>query len=246
MTFVELTPRQFAPTVGIRGIGIMNSTAFSLLVNSSPEVDKNQEVELTFGSLNFYMGPSGTTHLSDLTKSVPSMGKVERMTASGSSVGSSSEANSPVSLAATENLQGKLEEPNEIGQKTMVEEAEDKSRDIASRSSDISKSVHQLCVIITEAAEEENNHTGNKEVDMQVDKLRSNGKKEKENVHVSARERRMIMMAVNRGINVLADSRRKVLMGYQYALHQRRKKAREERDMFMRSRGDDSISREEH
>jgi hypothetical protein len=93
-------------------------------------------------------------------KSVPSAGKVERMTISGSSVGSSSEANSPVSLAALENLYGKFEEPDEIGQETMVEEAVDKSRDIISRSSDVSKSVHQLCIIITEAAEEENNHTG--------------------------------------------------------------------------------------
>jgi hypothetical protein len=232
--------------MGIKGVGIMNSMGFSLLANSSPEVDENQEVELAFGSLNFYMGPSGTTRLSDSTKSVPSAGKLERMIASGSSVGSSSEANSPVSLATIENLQGKLEEPDEIGQETMVEEAEDKSRDIASRSSDVSKSVHQLCVIITEAAEEENNHTGNKEVDMQVDKIRSNGKKEKEKVHVSAGEWRMIMMAINHRINVPADSRRKVLMGYQYALHQCRKKVREERDMFMRSRGDDSISREEH
>jgi hypothetical protein len=107
-----------------------------------------------FGSLNFYIGPSGTTRLSDSMKSVPSTGKAERMTASGSFVGSSSEANSPVSLAATEDLQGKLEEPDEIVQETMVEEAEDKSRDIASRSSGISKSVHQLCIIITEAAEE--------------------------------------------------------------------------------------------
>jgi hypothetical protein len=143
-------------------------------------------------------------------------------------------------------LQGKLEEPDEIGQETMVEEAEDKSRDIASRSSGVSKSVHQLCVIITEAAEEENNHTGNKEVNMQVDKLRSNGKKEKEKVHVSAREWRMIMTAVNRGTDVPVDSRREVLMGYQYVLHQRRKKVREERDMFMRSRGDDSMSSEKH
>jgi hypothetical protein len=44
-----------------------------------------------------------------------------------------------------------------------------------------------LCVIITEAAEE-NDHANNGEVDMQVDKLRSNGKKEKEKVHVSAGE----------------------------------------------------------
>jgi hypothetical protein len=97
----------------------MNSTAFSLLANSNPEVDENQEMELTFGSLSFYIGPSGSTRLSDSMKSVPSAGKTERMTASGSSIGSSSEANSPVSLATTKKLQGKLEEPDEIGQETM-------------------------------------------------------------------------------------------------------------------------------
>jgi hypothetical protein len=155
----------------------MNLMAFSLLANSNPEVDESQERELMFGSLSFYIGPSGSTRLSDPTKLVPSASKAERMAASGSSVGSSSEANSPVSLAATENLQGKLEEPDEIGQETIVEEAADKSRDIASISSGVSRSVHQLCVIITEAAEEENNHSGNKKVDMQVDKIRSNGKR---------------------------------------------------------------------
>jgi hypothetical protein len=166
--------------MGTLGVGIMNSMAFSLLANSNPEVNENQEVELTFGSLNFYIGPSGTTRLSDSMKSVPSEGKAEKMIAYGSSVGSSSEANLPVSLAATENLQGKLEEPDKIGQETIVEEAVDKSRDIASRSSGVSRSVHQLCVIITEATEEENNHTGNTEVDIEVNKIRSNGKKEKE------------------------------------------------------------------
>jgi hypothetical protein len=63
-------------------------------------------------------------------------------------------------------LQGKLEEPDKTRQKTIVEAAVDKSRDITSRSSGVSRSIHQLCVIITKAAEEENNHTGNKEVDM--------------------------------------------------------------------------------
>jgi hypothetical protein len=232
--------------MGTLGIGIMNSMAFLLLANSNPKVDENQEKELMLGSLSFYIGPSSLTHFLDPTKSVPSAGKAERMTASGSSVGFSSEANSPVSLVATENLQGKLEEPNKIGQETIVEEAVDKSRDIISISSGISRSVHQLCVIITKAAEEENNHTGNKEVNMQVDKIRSNGKKEKEKVHVSAGEWRMIMTAVNHGTDVSIDSRREVLMGYQYALHQRRKKLREERDMFMRNRGDNSMSSEEY
>jgi hypothetical protein len=114
-----------------------------------------------------------------------------------------------------------------------MEETMDKSRDTTSRSSSASRSVHQLCVIITEAAEEENNHSSNKEVDIQVDKIRSNSKKEKEKVHVLAREWRMIMTAVNHRTDVPADSRREVLMGYQYALHQHRKKLRQERDMII-------------
>jgi hypothetical protein len=99
-----------------------------------------------------------------------------------------------------------------------VEAVVDKPRDFASRSSGISRSIHQLCVIIIEASEEENNHAGNEKIDMQVDKIRSNGKKEKEKVHVSAGEWRMIMTAINHGTDIPADSRREVLMGYQYAL----------------------------
>jgi hypothetical protein len=120
----------------------MNSIAFLLLTNSNPEVDENQEMEPTFGSLSFCIGPSGSIHLSDPTKSIPSASKTERITTSGSSVGSFSEANSPVSLAATENLQEKFEEPDEIGQKTIVEAAVDKSREIASGSSGVSRSIH--------------------------------------------------------------------------------------------------------
>jgi hypothetical protein len=225
--------------MGTLGVGIMNSTTFSLLANSSPEVDENKKMEMTFGSLNFYVGPSGSTCLSDPAKSGPSTSKTAIIAKSGSSVGSSSEANSPVSLAATENQQEKFTEPDESGRKFIMEAAVDKpydkSRDFASRNSGVSRSVHQLCVIITKAAEEENNHAGNKEVDMQVDKLRSNGKKEKEKVHVSAGEWRIIMSAINHGTDIPADSRREVLMGYQYALHQRRKKLRQERDMIMRS-----------
>jgi hypothetical protein len=216
----------------------MNSVAFSLLANSSPEVDENQKMELTIGSLSFYVGPSGSTCLLDPVKSGPLTNKTEIITKSGSSVGSSSEANSPVSPAATENLQEELEEFDETRGEPDVEvtmdKSHDSSRDFASRSSGVSRSIHQLRVISTEAAEE-NNHASNKEIDMQVDKLRSNGKKEKEKVHVSAGEWRMIMSAINHGTDVPVDSRREVLMGYQYTLHQCRKKLREERDMFMRS-----------
>jgi hypothetical protein len=166
----------------------MNSTAFSLLAKSNPAVDKSQEMELTFGSLSFYIGPSGLTRLSDPVKSGPSASKTRKVTKSGSSVGSSSEVNSSGSLAVTENMQKKIEELYETrGEPDVgatVDNPHDSPRDFATGSSGTSKSIHQLCVIITEAAEE-NNHADNEEVDMQVDKPRSNGKKEKEKVHVS-------------------------------------------------------------
>jgi hypothetical protein len=167
----------------------------------------------------------------------------------GSSVGSSSEVNSPVSLTATENMQKKLEEFDGTRGEPDVEATVDKSHDspwdFATRSSGVSRSIHQLCVIITEAAEE-NNHAGNQDINMQVDKPRSNGKKEKEKIHVSTGEWRIIMSAINHGTEVPADSRREVLMGYQYALHQRRKKLREEKHMFMRSQNNNSVQRQRY
>jgi selenocysteine-specific translation elongation factor len=160
-------------------------------------------------------------------------------------VGSSSEVNSLVSLTATEDMQEKFEELDENRGKPEMEaiavKTHDRSRDFAIESSGISRSINQLCIIITEAAEEDN-HEGNKDVDLQVDKPRSNNKKEKEKIHVSTGEWRIIMSAINHGTEVPADSRREVLMGYQYALHQHKKKLREERDMFMRSRDDNSTS----
>jgi hypothetical protein len=141
-------------------------------------------------------------------------------------------------------MQEKLEEFDETRGKPDVEatavKTYDSSRDFTIESSGVSRSVHQLCVIITEAAEEDN-HEGNKEVDLQVDNPRSNSKKEKEKIHVSTGEWRIIMSAINHGTEVPTDSRREVLMGYQCALHQHKKKLREERDMFMRSQDDNSM-----
>jgi hypothetical protein len=57
-----------APTVGILGVGIMNSMAFSLLAYSSAEVDENQEMELTIRNLSILIGPSGSSRLLDPTK----------------------------------------------------------------------------------------------------------------------------------------------------------------------------------
>jgi uncharacterized protein YigA (DUF484 family) len=103
-----------------------------------------------------------------------------------SSEGSSSEVNSSVSLG-----EAQIAEGDEIQEKLDTEvkafKTHNSTRDFAAENSGVSKRVHQLCVIITEA-EEEHNHEGNKGVDRQVDKIREHNKKEKEKIHVSAGE----------------------------------------------------------
>jgi hypothetical protein len=120
--------------VGSLGVGIMNSTAFSLSANSNSEVDGNQisfgtvdfqshpptlipvlanldqEMDLTIGSLNFCVSSLGSIRLSDPTKSGPSAGKTATATMSESSVDSSSEVNSPVSFMTTEKIEDTIEE----------------------------------------------------------------------------------------------------------------------------------------
>jgi hypothetical protein len=54
----------------------------------------------------------------------------------------------------------------------------------------------------------------------------------------------MIKSAINHGTEVPEGSRREVLLGYQYALYQHRKKLRKERDMIFQD--NNSISREEY
>jgi hypothetical protein len=166
--------------MGIWGVGIMDLTAFSLLANSSSEVNKNQKMELTIGSLSFCVGFSSLTGLSDPAKSNPSASKTRTITMSGSSAGSSSKVSSPVSFAAAKNIGGKIEELDETTKKPEIGETVDQSsnsqKDLITRSGDVSRNLHQLCVIITEAAEE-NDHTDNTVMDAQVDKSRSNSKK---------------------------------------------------------------------
>jgi hypothetical protein len=108
----------------------MNSTAFLLLANSNPQVDeiqipfgivdfqphwssfaqvfesKDQDMDLMIVSLNFRVGSLGSIRLSDLTKPDPSASEPETVAMLESSEGSSSEVNSPVSLAEAE--EGKI------------------------------------------------------------------------------------------------------------------------------------------
>jgi hypothetical protein len=80
-----------------------------------------------------------------------------------------------------EKLDGTKEEPDEG---VAAGKPHNSQKDLTTESSGISRSVHQLCVIITKVAEE-NGHEDNAEINTQVDKSRSNGKKEKEKIHVS-------------------------------------------------------------
>jgi hypothetical protein len=123
--------------MGTLGVGIMNSTAFLPFSNSNSEVDEiqipfgtvnfqphqsnftpifesmDQDMDLTIGSLNFRVGSLGSIRLSDPTKLGPSTSESKRVAMSESSEGSSSEVNSPVSLAAIKIAEGKITEGDE-------------------------------------------------------------------------------------------------------------------------------------
>jgi hypothetical protein len=158
----------------------MNLTTFSLLANSNPEVDGNQEMNLMIGSLNFRVGSSGLIHLSDPAKPDPSASGTKKHAMSESSVGSSSEVNSPVSFAAAENTGEEIEELDETMENLDLEGTVDRSylsrKDFTTQSGGVSSNIHQLCIIITEAAEE-NNDTDNIATHKQGDKSRSNRKR---------------------------------------------------------------------
>jgi hypothetical protein len=127
--------------MGTLGIGVMNSTAFSLSANGNPKVDGNQissetvdfqphpptltpvfanldqEIYLMIGSLNFRVGSLGITRLSNPTKSGLSTEKTASTMISESSVGSSIKVISPVSFTMTENKGDTIKELNEIMEK---------------------------------------------------------------------------------------------------------------------------------
>jgi hypothetical protein len=225
-------------------------------------------MDLTFGSLNFRVGFLGLIRLSDPTKSGSSVEKTASMAMSESSVGSSSEVNSPVSFTPTENIGDTIEELDEIMENLDLEETSDHSDKGSSQNfgkstitdfttqnggvSDIDEStwrseekyisnIHQVCVIITEAVED-NDGRNNLVINIQGGNPENNHRKEKEKVYVLAGEWRTIMSAINHDTGIPADSRREVLMGYQYALHQHKKKLLQEKSELPRSHESNSTS----
>jgi hypothetical protein len=105
--------------MGNLGGGIMNLMAFSLLANNNAEVDENQEMELIIGSISIFIGPSGSSRLSDPMKQDPSASEPETTAMMEYSEGSSSEVNSPVSSGEVQ--KGKIVEGDETMENFKVE-----------------------------------------------------------------------------------------------------------------------------
>jgi hypothetical protein len=215
----------------------------------------DQEIDLTIGSLNFCVGSLGSIRLSDPKKSSSSAEKTASAARSESSVGSSSEVNSPVSFVSTESIENTIEELNKIMENLDLGELSGHSdrgsygnfgkytiAEFNTQSGGVSNSdggtwrsegrytnnIHQMCVIITEAVEDGDGRN-NPVVNSQGDNPGNNHMKERKKVYISTGEWKMITLAINHGMTIHADSRREVLMGCHYALHQHKKKLLQEK-----------------
>jgi hypothetical protein len=99
-------------------------------------------------------------------------------------------------------------------------------------------SLHQVYVIISDTSEEvdnENNPVINPHNLERGANYRAEGETTpREKLHLSAEEWQMFKVAMHHGAAIPADSRREVLMGYQYALHQQKKPLLREKSKIRR------------
>jgi hypothetical protein len=95
----------------------------------------------------------GSIRPSDPTKLDPLASKTKTITMSGSSVGSSSEVNSPVSFATIENTGEKIKELDETMEKLNIGETVGQSypsqKDFITQTGGVFGNIQELCVIIT-------------------------------------------------------------------------------------------------
>jgi hypothetical protein len=89
-------------------------------------------------------------------------------------------------------------------------------------------SVHQVYTIISEVTEEDDGENI-PVINSQNLEQGNSRRKEREKVYISAEEWRMLKSAVNHGTTIPVESKREVLMGYQYALHQHKKQLLQEK-----------------
>jgi hypothetical protein len=133
--------------MGTLGVGIMNSTAFSLSSKNNSKIDGNQitfgaidfqphpptlasvfanldqEMDLTIGSFNFRVRSLGYVRLLDPINSGPSTGKTATTATSETSVGSSSEVNSPISIKPMKSKRNTRRELDKIMENLNLEES---------------------------------------------------------------------------------------------------------------------------
>jgi hypothetical protein len=131
----------------------------------------------------------------------------------------------------------------------------DPLKDFATRSRGVSRStedtwrleekctniIYQMCVIIRKAAKDDDDEN-NPVINSQGDNQGYNQRRKREKVYVSTGEWRMIKSAVNHGTAIPTESRREVLMGYQYALHRHKKQLLQEKSKLRRSHESNSAA----
>jgi archaellin len=236
----------------------MNSTAFSLLANSSSEVDGNQEAELTIGSLSILIGPSGSSRLSDPTKQDPSAKEPEATETMEYSDSSSSEVNSPVSLEEKE----KITEDNNTKDnfnteiqlddlticlndtsdnsadtwKTGLELSEDNDSIFSSFNDNVGKQCQVLAIVGDNSEEfDENNYPviNPANIDRGANHLAEGQTGEsltaREKIRLLVDEWKIIREAVEHGTPIPSNSRKDMLFGYHYALRQQAKQLAKEK-----------------
>jgi aromatic ring-opening dioxygenase LigB subunit len=107
---------------------------------------------------------------------------------------------------------------------------DDEQTIFSSISSRNTRNQHQVCVIINDTSEEfdtDNNpiinpHNLERGANHRAEEETESAVATREKVHLTAAEWQTIKVAVNHGAVIPLDSKREVLMGYQYALHQQK------------------------
>jgi hypothetical protein len=244
----------------------MNSTAFSLLANNSSELNGNQEMELTIGSLSILIGPSGSSRLSDPTKQDPSASEPETVVMMEYSDGSSSEVNSPVSLEEVlkeikedDKAKEKLDAGVQLNDlmiclddisdksadtwKTVLELSEDDDSIFSSFNNNIGKQCQVLAIVGDNSEEFDENNSpvlNPANIDRGANHLVEGQTVEsltaREKIRLSVDEWKIMREAIEHGTPIPSNSSKEMLLGYHYALRQQAKQLAKEKIEIQREK----------
>jgi hypothetical protein len=215
----------------------------------------DQDMDLTIRSLNFRVGSLGLIRLSNPVKQGPSASETKTVEMTESSEGSSSEVNSPVSLAEEGKIAGSDEIMENFDLEVQLEDLTIRHDDTSDKSTDTWKTglelseddnsifsssnskldnQYQILAIIGDNSEEldENNNLANINRGANhlvegetADSLATRGK-----VRLPVDEWRIIKTAVEHGTPIPTNSSKNMLLGYHYALRQQAKQTSKGKD----------------